>query len=1619
MNRFFFTLIFVMLHHSLFASCQEFPGSGGDCFFYYHNSTSGDLYGHLGTVTWTVTGGNIQNGSSRTVTNWNPGTHPAGDNWTDVGSPNPYFAFNSAPYLTWTITVSGSAYDGSWMLSGSWSGTPNPFSDCSTSLSGFGVGTFSGPPPDEHLKPNDVKTCPNPGPTNEPPPRMARYSAHLMLASLNIEDTPFGYIPARGPAIDFRVAYNQRELAQPTTFSYSNLGPNWTFNWLSYVTDDPGNPSAAAGVYVRGGGTEKYAGFNSTTQSYAPDAQSQAVLVRTNSAPITYEKRYSDGSKEVYSLSDNSNTFPRKIFMTQVVDPSGNAVTVGYDSSFRNTSLTDALGKVTTLSYELSGDPLKITKITEPFSTGRTAIFSYTNGQLTTITDEIGIQSQFHYMSGTNFIDSLTTPYGTSSFATGQTGSNAWVEMTDPLGGKERIEYRDNAPGIAATESVVPSASGLTNDNLNVANSFYWDKKATLMYPPVNGVYDYTKAHITHWTYNSDGSLSGISGSEKAPLENRVWYTHTGQLDSNHAGSSSNPSQIARVLDNTNPSGSTQIWQYEYNSFGKVTKITDPASPHRVSSFQYDSNNIDLLNAYQQRSGGASTDPFGASADKIASYASYVGHKPQNVTDAAGQTTTYVYNSYGQVQSTANAKGETTSYGYGDGSSAKPIGYLVSITSPTFSGSSAVTSFTYDGARRVQSETYQPDNYTVTTSYDNLDRPAQITYPDGTTRQFQYSQDFGQGLKTILDLTGSKDRRGRWTTRHYNRNRQMDSITDPLSRTTLYNWCTCGALTSIEDARHKVTTFNRDLQSRVYQKVFADGTTLNYLYEGQTTANTAGTTSRLKSMTDAKNAVTNYQYFTDDNIQQISSTDTSGQPLSPATPTVNFTYDPNYNRVANMVDGTGTTLYDYYAVGSTATLGATELHTVDGPLTNDTITYSYDELGRRLSSSINGITSSVTYDSLGRLDTSDNVLGHFSRVYDGSTHVTPRLQTVNFPNGQTSNYSYFDNSSNHRLQTLQYLRSGSANVSKFDYTYDSEGRISPTWTKQLSVSPAVTSDLTYDLADQLTAVQDTVPGNPPTSFSYGYDFAGNRTSDSVTGYSVNDMNEITNSGYTYDLNGNMTSDGVRGFEWDAANRLTAIIHPGNAGRSEFTYDGLNRRVQITEKNGSGQVQKQSQFVWDGMALAEERNSGTVVKRFLPDGVQVTVNSSPNTKLFYSRDHLGSIRSLTNETGTLLGTLDYDAYGSISRAPVPANTSSNGPVITGAVSRLTHGSAGDFDITLPLSGAPGIEMRKTTGGNYTLILSFDRPVVSGTATIASGVGTVNGLPSFSGSTATVQLSGVSDRQTITVELDNVAGVTGLTDKVLLAMSVLIGDADQNGAVTIDDIKLIQAANGHRVDGSCFKCDINLNGFIDSGDVFLGTKYFGQDAALFPDFAFTGHYYHSRSGLYLAPYRAYNPSLGRWISRDPIGEYGGINLYAYVGNSPLNRIDPLGLWDINLLPWSDPFHGAGDLTPLSPDQLTVGGHGGPSSMIDSNGNDLSPTKLADLIRNNPKYDPNKPVRLEVCQTGRQVDPGALPFGQQLANALGSDVLAPTGNVILSPSGNTWLRWGYYQRFYQQKP
>lgn len=99
--------------------------------------------------------------------------------------------------------------------------------------------------------------------------------------------------------------------------------------------------------------------------------------------------------------------------------------------------------------------------------------------------------------------------------------------------------------------------------------------------------------------------------------------------------------------------------------------------------------------------------------------------------------------------------------------------------------------------------------------------------------------------------------------------------------------------------------------------------------------------------------------------------------------------------MATRTDGTGVTTYAYHPVGG---LGAGQLATVDGPLIDDTITYTCDQLGRVIVRAINSVGVTLAFDALGRVTSEVNVLGTFGYTYDG---VSGRVAGVTHPNQQT------------------------------------------------------------------------------------------------------------------------------------------------------------------------------------------------------------------------------------------------------------------------------------------------------------------------------------------------------------------------------------------------------------------------------------------------------------------------------------------------------------------------------------------------------------------------------------------------------------------------------------------
>ena len=162
--------------------------------------------------------------------------------------------------------------------------------------------------------------------------------------------------------------------------------------------------------------------------------------------------------------------------------------------------------------------------------------------------------------------------------------------------------------------------------------------------------------------------------------------------------------------------------------------------------------------------------------------------------------------------------------------------------------------------------------------------------------------------------------------------------------------------------------------------------------------------------------------------------------------------------------------------------------------------------------------------------------------------------------------------------------------------------------------------------------------------------------------------------------------------------------------------------------------------------------------------------------------------------------------------------SQAPMAQSAFSRKTHGAAGTFDIALPLTGNVGVECRSGGATNdYQMIINFATSVTVENALVTSGTGSVSSF-TVSGSQVTVNLTGVTNVQRITVTLTNVNDGTHMGN-VAVSMGVLVGDVNGNAVVNAADVALTKSQVGMAVSSSNFREDVNANGLINSVDVAL--------------------------------------------------------------------------------------------------------------------------------------------------------------------------------------------------------
>ena len=846
-------------------------------------------------------------------------------------------------------------------------------------------------------------------------------AVELSVVGLQLNDTPVGYTAPVGPSVHFHLVYSHRDTQQPATFSYSNFGPKWTFNWLSYITDAVGGNSSAL-LYQQGGGNEPFT-FSSTSATTAyPGPYSQAIMTRTaNSSGYStgFTLTFPDGSFEQFNqasgLPQASGT---QFFMTAVGDSAGNIDILTYDSQMRIVAITDAIGQVSTLTYGLAASPLVVTQITDPF--GRSASFTYnSSGQLASITDVLGITSSYTYGQGTDpdFINTLTTPYGSTTFTFGDEttnpalGDTRFLTTVDPLNRTSYVEFDqginpgDSYQGSLINSGLLPQGMGVINQNLQYRNTFVFDANQYAL-ATQSGSLNYSLGKVIHWLHTIDlTDASRVKESEKEPLENRVWYSYPQQPSplqfpvsaggTVSPGASNQPTAIGRVLD----SGATQLQKFVYNGNGNVTQATDPVG--RQTTYTYAANGIDRLTTANTTSGTQLLETRTYNSE----------HQPLTITGANGMTAKFQYNDFGQPTQYTDQQGHVTTMAY------DADGHLTTVTGAI---TSASTSYTYDSVSRVALAT-DPAGSTLHFTYDAADRPLVTTYPDGTTSRLAYA---------LLDQTSSTDRLNQTTRFQYDADRELITTTDPLGHTVQRGYNLAGILSSLTDENHHTTMLSLDAQSRITTKEYANGTSTTITYENSL--------SRIATVTDALSQTTDYTYNTDNTTATISY---NAQQL---TPTVSFSYDPIYPRPVSMTDGIGTTTYSYYPVSSgSPALGANLVHSVTSPIAgasgSDSVVYSYDGLNRIVGYTVNGVPQSNSFDALGRIGSVSNSLDTFTYTYsDGTSRVTGVSSNL----GPTSAMTYYGPTGDELLaQKLVSTHSGSTPLSEFGYAYNADDNV--------------------------------------------------------------------------------------------------------------------------------------------------------------------------------------------------------------------------------------------------------------------------------------------------------------------------------------------------------------------------------------------------------------------------------------------------------------------------------------------------------------------------------------------------------------------------------------------------
>jgi RHS repeat-associated protein len=684
--------------------------------------------------------------------------------------------------------------------------------------------------------------------------------------------------------------------------------------------------------------------------------------------------------------------------------------------------------------------------------------------------------------------------------------------------------------------------------------------------------------------------------------------------------------------------------------------------------------------------------------------------------------------------------------------------------------------------------------------------------------------------------------------------------------------------------------------------------------------------------------------FSHDAAGRIASvTDSAGR-------SVTYAYDV-LGHLISVSGPAGVTTYDYDSVGASRS----QLHALTGVTSAAGVVrgYEYDSHGRlvreatggseiveygygsaaetRIEIDATGFATTLLYNELGRVSRVGNSAGQVNAfmyddrgnltdfvlqnlLYNNSFNAAGNLIGTQDPLGNQRAYSYGDFD---RLTGIT-----DANGNAMQYAYDANGNLS-----RITYADGSRVEYSYDAAGNLasmTNARDQVT-------TYVYDASGRATQ-----RTLDDGSRVE---YAYDAAGNLltvnaydTADSLQetvSFVYDAASRMTQANYPN--GRSlSYTYDADGRRASIADQDGN-----RVNYTYDsaGRLLRAADTGDATLAAFSYDvaGRLVEKQFGNGVRVEYTYDAGGLLKTITHldADDTVLSFFHYE-HDLLGR-PVSVATESGD-------------WAYEYSVTGRLTGAV---FTSTDAGVPSRSLSYDYDAegnrismtLDGVTTLYS-VNALNQYSSVGGQAYSYDADGnlLSDGVT-TYTYDSLGQLISANDGVdslqleYNALGLLVGVADDgvwtrylvdangwpNPVASYDQDGDALASYRYALGllGQSIGADASYFGFDYTGNLVnvfdadggeastyllepFGDRLYGSEIIGSP-FDFVGQsgiLSDTELDLSMMRARVYDADTGRFLSRDPVGHLGGINLYDYVGGASTYLIDPTGLWAVSI-------------------------------------------------------------------------------------------------------------------------